>query len=343
MANLLSLLDVDGDSKISQAEWLREFGTMEEFQKADIDNDGVIDLSEWTIYSPKFELLHNLSNDSIEHENAAQVGGHAGGFRPGLVPGRILKKTNELEVTAFKEMACDDPAAPYCVKFFSSLGEPIDGEQWVEMENLLQAKNACVMDCKIGGRTFLESEAKNAKLRTDLATKMVKHTPGSLTADEAKKGITKLTYMRFRDAASSIKELKFRIEGYTTKAKDQKAPVSADKVECQKLQHEADVGQALNTYFSTAPNGTKWRVLRQLKGLEAAIPRSDFFKSHELIGSSLLFVYDPDGTYASVKMIDFGKTSKRQGLTHTAAWQSGNHEDEYVVGLRNIIRLIEHS
>lgn len=53
------------------------------------------------------------------------------------------------------------------------------------------------MDVKLGTRTFLESEVKNAVTRSDLYTKMVELDPSEPTAEEhAEKAITKLRYMQ---------------------------------------------------------------------------------------------------------------------------------------------------
>ena len=112
-------------------------------------------------------------------------------------------------------------------------------------------------------------------------------------------------------------------------------------VRVQRLRSEADVQGALMSYLSTAPIGIKEKVLVELRGLAAAIPTSEFFRSHEFIGSSLLFVYEPDGTFATVKMIDFGKTFPCSGLTHAAKWVPGNNEDEYLIGITNLIRALE--
>lgn len=63
--------------------------------------------------------------------------------------------------------------------------------------------------------------------------------------------------------------------------------------------------------------------------------------SLQLIGSSLLFVYDASGL-ASVHMIDFGKTTPiPEGLTitHESEWVEGNHEDGYLFGLDNLINI----
>ena len=63
--------------------------------------------------------------------------------------------------------------------------------------------------------------------------------------------------------------------------------------------------------------------------------------SLQLIGSSLLFVYDNSGL-ATVHMIDFGKTiplTEGVSISHLDEWVEGNHEDGYLIGLDNLIRL----
>ena len=84
---------------------------------------------------------------------------------------------------------------------------------------------------------------------------------------------------------------------------------------------------------------------------------------HEIIGSSLLFVYDTDiqpdvvlsnslgvagkdvkpGIQTGLWMIDFAHCIPHQecSLTHRSAWQAGNHEDGYLFGLDNLIRIWE--
>lgn len=67
---------------------------------------------------------------------------------------------------------------------------------------------------------------------------------------------------------------------------------------------------------------------------------SEFFKSHEIIGSSLLFLHDRK--HASCWLIDFAKTGTLPNeikITHKKNWEVGNHEDGYLIGLNNIIDL----
>lgn len=82
--------------------------------------------------------------------------------------------------------------------------------------------------------------------------------------------------------------------------------------------------------------------LERLKSIRTTLKESQFFRTHELIGSSLLFVHDK--RKASVWMIDFAKTVPVPDditINHDSAWKVGNHEDGYLIGLNNLISIFE--
>lgn len=90
-------------------------------------------------------------------------------------------------------------------------------------------------------------------------------------------------------------------------------------------------------FFSLQP-----KYIQRLKAIRATLQRSDFFQTHEVIGSSLLFVHDRN--QASIWMIDFAKTvSLPMGanITHINEWIVGNHEDGYLIGINNLIQIFE--
>jgi 1D-myo-inositol-triphosphate 3-kinase len=70
---------------------------------------------------------------------------------------------------------------------------------------------------------------------------------------------------------------------------------------------------------------------------------SQFFKSHEIIGSSILVMHDHTHK-VNAWMIDFAKTLQVSDdlcpLSHSIPWVVGNHEDGYVTGLTNLIEVI---
>lgn len=79
-----------------------------------------------------------------------------------------------------------------------------------------------------------------------------------------------------------------------------------------------------------------------MKAIRATLQRSDFFQTHEVIGSSLLFVHDQ--SQASVWLIDFAKTitlPPKTEITHSTEWSVGNHEDGYLIGINNLIQIFE--
>lgn len=75
----------------------------------------------------------------------------------------------------------------------------------------------CVMDCKIGVRTYLEEELSKAKekpkLRKDMYEKMIQIDKDAPNDEEHRaKGVTKPRYMVWRETISSTATLGFRIE-----------------------------------------------------------------------------------------------------------------------------------
>lgn len=84
------------------------------------------------------------------------------------------------------------------------------------------------------------------------------------------------------------------------------------------------------------------KYIQRLKAIRATLQRSDFFQTHEVIGSSLLFVHDR--TQASIWLIDFAKTvslPSGANITHMSEWIVGNHEDGYLIGINNLIQIFE--
>ncbi|CAI8030977.1 Inositol-trisphosphate 3-kinase A [Geodia barretti] len=164
--------------------------------------------------------------------------------------------------------------------------------------------------------------------------KMVEIDAAEPTEEEhAQQAITKPRYMQWRETISSSSSLGFRIEGIKTSEGN-----SLKEFKTTKL--EEDVKCALRDFISENPC-VKEPFLRRLCDIRAAMEQSEFFRRHEVIGSSLLFVYDSTDL-CSVNLIDFGKTiplPEGASIDHRSPWVEGNHEDGYLWGLDNLIRL----
>ncbi|XP_042359162.1 inositol-trisphosphate 3-kinase B isoform X2 [Plectropomus leopardus] len=265
-----------------------------------------------------------------------QLAGHAGSFKAGA-NGRILKKHCECEQRCLS-LLMKDVLRPYVPGYHGDVEK--DGQKYNQMEDLLAEFDfPCVMDCKMGVRTYLEEELTKARKkpspRPDMYQKMIEVDPDAPTPEEnLQKAVTKPRYMQWRETISSTATLGFRIEG----VKKEDGTVNRD---FKKTKTREQVTAA----FSDFVKGNKEILngyLNRLKEVRDTLEISPFFKTHEVIGSSLLFVHDSKGR-AKVWMIDFGKTTPLpdgKELTHRAAWEEGNREDGYLSGLDSLVDII---
>lgn len=262
-----------------------------------------------------------------------QLAGHEGCFKAGK-NGTILKKAANNEVECLQKLM-QDVLRPYVPEYMGQVEE--NSECFVQMQDLLAEFDApSVMDCKMGIRTYLEAEltsaGKQPKLRTDLYEKMISVDSNEPTEDERQqKAITKPRYMQWRENLSSTATLGFRIEGI--KNNEQK-PCK----EFKKTKSKGDIGKVFYKFIDGRQDIQKG-YLNRLKAIQATLESSPFFASHEVIGSSLLFIHDSKGN-AGVWLIDFGKTKQlpeNMKLNHRADWFEGNREDGYFTGLDNMI------
>ncbi|XP_030073536.1 inositol-trisphosphate 3-kinase C [Microcaecilia unicolor] len=264
-----------------------------------------------------------------------QLAGHAGNFQAGDY-GKILKRYCECEQQCL-ELLNKDSLRPYVPAYYGVIEK--DGESFNQMEDLLsEFESPSIMDCKMGVRTYLEEELVKArekpKLRRDMYEKMIAVDPSAPTEEEhAQRAILKPRYMQWRETLSSTATLGFRIEGI-------KKADGTCNTNFKKTKHKEQVQRALEDFV----NGNKTILISyvtRLKELQTALEHSEFFTSHEVVGSSLLFVHDKTGL-AKVWMIDFGKTvplPSKQTLNHRVPWVEGNREDGYLWGLDNLISI----
>ncbi|KYO28381.1 inositol-trisphosphate 3-kinase A [Alligator mississippiensis] len=266
-----------------------------------------------------------------------QLAGHTGSFKA-ADSGTILKRFSENEKECFERLMKDLLCS--CVPAFHGMVER-DGESYIQLDDLLnEFEGPCVMDCKMGIRTYLEEELTKArekpKLRKDMYKKMIEVDPLAPTAEEnAQHAVTKPRYMQWRETISSSANLGFRIEGI--KRADGTCNTNFKTTKTQE--------QVFQVFMEFIEGNTAIlkKYLRRLREIRTILESSDFFKRHEVIGSSLLFVHDSNRN-ANVWLIDFGKTTllpDGQTLDHRIPWQEGNREDGYLLGLDNLIDILE--
>ncbi|XP_077141706.1 inositol-trisphosphate 3-kinase A-like [Ranitomeya variabilis] len=264
-----------------------------------------------------------------------QLAGHAGNFKAGEY-GKILKKFCQCEQQCL-EWLNRDSLRPFVPGYYGVVEK--DGETYNQMEDLLsEFESPSIMDCKMGVRTYLEEELVKArekpKLRKDMYEKMIAVEPDAPTEEEHRQGaVLKPRYMQWRETLSSTATLGFRIEGI------KRADGTCD-TNFKKTKHREQVMRALEDFVEGNKNILR-NYLTRLKELRIELEKSEFFKQHEVVGSSLLFVHD-SSELAKVWMIDFGKTVRlpnKQTLNHRAPWVEGNREDGYLWGLDNLINI----
>eukprot|EP00062_Callorhinchus_milii_P021126 gi/632977522/ref/XP_007905393.1/ PREDICTED: inositol-trisphosphate 3-kinase B-like [Callorhinchus milii] len=266
-----------------------------------------------------------------------QLAGHAGSFKAGA-NGKILKKHCECEQRCLDRLM-RDPLKPYVPGYHGDVEK--DGERYNQMDDLLSEFDLpCVMDCKMGVRTYLEEELAKARkkpcLRKDMYQKMVEVDPEAPTEEEQRlRAVTKPRYMQWRETISSTATYGFRIEG----VKNEDGTVNRD---FKRTKTKIQIMEAFQE-FTKGNQVVLRRYLDRLKDVREALEVSPFFKTHEVIGSSLLFVHDRK-QQAKVWMIDFGKTTplaEGQVLNHRLRWLEGNREDGYLWGLDNLTSILE--
>lgn len=293
-----------------------------------------------TLLANALDLTAPASNILLRNRKNAwvQLAGHPGFFAPAgplTIWKRQAGEKNCNESYAYRSFL-EDPLRDFVPKFYREV--TYNKEVFIEIEDLLQKFNdPNIMDIKMGTRTFLESEVDNPKLREDLYDKLVKIDPLEPTAEEqSQKAVTKLRYMQFRENQSSSAMLGFRIEAVKVAGKH-------PQTDWKKVKTTDQVAEAMCKFFNFNRN-VCLSALKRMKDMKKHLEASKFFKTHELIGSSLLILYDADET-VGVWMIDFTKTlpipANFRKLSHRQPWQPGNHEDGYLFGLDNLIQILK--
>lgn len=183
----------------------------------------------------------------------------------------------------------------------------------------------------MGTRTFLESEVQKSTARTDLYQKMIAIDPHTPNKEEHRnKAVTKLRYMQFRELQSSSCSQGFRIEAMKCRG-------SPPVTNLKKVKSPEEVFNTLDTFLGGRED-VRQRLLSRLCEIRSKIEQSDYFRTREVVGSSLFIIYDD--SKVGVWLIDFAKTNKLpEGMTvnHRTPWIQGNHEEGLLFGFDRLI------
>ncbi|XP_034400152.1 inositol-trisphosphate 3-kinase B [Cyclopterus lumpus] len=262
-----------------------------------------------------------------------QLAGHQGTFQLSE-GGEVLKLYSEVEAKCL-DCLMRDPLRPFVPQYHGLVTKGDHG--YIRLEDLLSGlRKPVIMDCKMGVRTYQEGELIKARtkatLRSDMYQKMVEIDPSAPSAEEhEQRGVTKCRYLQWRDTNSSTSTLGFRIEGVMM----EDGSVQRD---FRKIRTFAQVTEAF-LFFTRRQLEILKAYHSRLLALSDALKNSIFFRTHEVIGSSLLFVHD-HSSKASVWMIDFAKTTPvpdASPLRHNIPWAEGSREDGYLIGLTSLI------
>lgn len=269
-----------------------------------------------------------------------QLAGHPGSLAP-AGPGTVWKRraagdhpTHNPERDAYEALASCPHMRAAIPKYYRELSYA--GESFIELQDLLHGfRDPFVMDVKMGTRTFLEDEVSNARARADLYEKMVRLDPNAPTEVEHAAGaVTKLRYMQFREQRSSSAEQGFRIEAV-------KVPGQPPLTDLQKVREPQHLAGTVARFLGKDERARR-SIATRLREIRDLFERSEFFRTHEIVGSSIFIIYDDERVGAW--LIDFAKTRRvPEGarVNHRAPWEQGNHEEGFLYGLDRLIHTID--
>ncbi|KAM3963028.1 inositol-trisphosphate 3-kinase-like protein isoform 2-T2 [Aphomia sociella] len=269
-----------------------------------------------------------------------QLSGHPGSLAP-AGPGTVWKRraagdhpAHNPERDAYEALAACPHMRSAIPRYYREL--EYSGERFIELQDLLHGfRDPHVMDIKMGTRTFLEDEVSNARARTDLYEKMVRLDPNAPTESEhASRAVTKLRYMQFREQQSSSAEQGFRIEAV-------KLPGQPPLTDLQKVREPQHLATTVARFLGKDERA-RTAIAARLRELRDLFERSDYFKTHEIVGSSIFIIYDDERVGAW--LIDFAKTRRvpeGSQVNHRSPWKQGNHEEGFLFGLDRLIDTIE--
>uniref|UniRef100_A0A6M2DNI4 Kinase n=1 Tax=Xenopsylla cheopis TaxID=163159 RepID=A0A6M2DNI4_XENCH len=283
-------------------------------------------------------------NVSLPNGEWIQLSGHPASIAPsapGAVCKRLSRAEGDHEARAYRELAADPLASRLAPTYLGEYSATNSEDRYIELEDLLHGfRDPHVMDIKIGRRTFLESEVGNSEARKDLFRKMVEVDPEAPTAEEKAAGaVTKMRYMTFREQLSSSQSKGFRIEALKVRGS---APLS----DLKRVRSHTDVARTVSLFLGGGGRAKRsdvaTKLLKRLREMRDLAERSEFFATHEVVGSSVFIAFDD--TRVGAWLIDFAKARRLpEGIRvdHRSGWTPGNHEEGFLHGMDQLIEVIE--
>lgn len=287
----------------------------------------------WHVLSAVFALTQ-LGMKAAQRPTS--IAGHAANFRQ--EGGYLLKALTRNEGQVFQELHAQPELRPFMPQFMGFVER--DGVTYIKMQDvLLSMVDPNIMDLKIGVRTFGEEEVESDKRRMDLLQKALAiqaNCPDiEITEDEKANGISKFRFMSLRDKASSSGSLGFRIQGM------KQGHIISTSKDFATLREAADYRETFRSFFETVSVPQRHGLMGRLRQLLAALRGSEWFATHELVGSSILVAYDircPEKY--GIWMIDFARTERTpRPICHEVPWTPGSHEDGYLIGVQSLLGL----
>lgn len=107
----------------------------------------------------------------------------------------------------------------------------------------------------------------------------------------------------------------------------------------KRVKNTGDVSDTMALFLGNHED-VRQRIVARLQEIRYKLDQSHYFKKHEVIGSSILILYDD--TKVGAWLIDFAKTRPVPDgciLNHRSPWTPGNHEEGFLFGLDNLIRV----
>lgn len=274
----------------------------------------------------------------------AVISGHVANFRRDRKKGTLMKMTAASEADMYRKLHDSISGISKFLPQILSVKAAPGKRVILEMQDLTHnLEQPCMMDIKMGVRTFHLKDAAASAFRDDLLQKMLKVDANAATPEDlAAGGVTKLRYLRFREASTTTKELGFRIDALQLAHDVTTSDTLLDVNEIRtSLTSSAEAADAICAWVQRRQQLLS-AFLAQLLSVRDAVERCDVCMSHALIRTSLLFIYSNATNSIGVYIIDLAQANDAGSrLTHRDAWVEHSHEEGYLTGLDNLILIFQ--